>query len=172
MKDFDQFFKNLIEPDKTLYDRIFSKLYRSKSEKSDVYRYIGEANGGELATNIENLFLNQDSVDLSKSDIQKIDSTLGDLVSDQAGRRGFEGKAVIYPKLTNSVNSRFDHCWFLKTDKDRWGNDSGWDICVQKFTDDWYIVNIGDGAGRFSYWFICDEIDGLLELIKDKIINA
>ena len=35
-----------------------------------------------------------------------------------------------------------------------------------------FLIHIGDGAGRFSYWFICDEIDGLLELIKDKIINA
>lgn len=171
MENFEQFFKNIVSKEKTLYDLIFSKLYQSKSDKSDIYRYLGDSYEGEWFKNIDNLFSNQNSSDLSKSDIKKIEDTLGDLISDQAGRRGFNGKVVVYPKLTSAVNSRFGHCWFLKSSKDGFGNDSGWDMCVQKFTDDWYLVNIGDGSGRFSYWFITDEIYGLIKLIEDKFIN-
>lgn len=164
-------FYNLINH-KSLPDRMFSVLYHSCRNKSDYYRYLGESNRGEWVTNLEELFKNQTPVDLSNDDIKKIDIKLIDYLSDEGGRRGFEGKAVVYPKLRNIQNSRFDHCWFLQTHKDRWGKDSGWDICVQKFTDDWYLVNFGDSKGRFDFWFICDEIEGVLKLIEDKVINA
>ena len=173
-KDFDKFFNELINKKETYPERIFGRLYQSRKEESDYYRYLGESNSGEWVTNLENLFKNQTTVDLSKDDVQKIESTLDGYLATQEARsgkgRGFGGHAVVYPKLTQPVNSRFDHCWFLKTDKDRWGHDSGWDICVQKFTDDWFVVIIGDGRGSFTYWFICDEIEGLLKLIQDKLI--
>lgn len=174
-KDFDKFFNELINKKETYPEVIFSRLYRGRKEKSNQhYRYIGESNSGEWVTNLENLFNNQTTVDLSENDIQKIESTLDGYLATEEARsgkgRGFGGHSVVYPKLTKPVNSRFNHCWFLKTEKDKWGCDSGWDMCVQKFTDDWFVVNIGDGEGRFTYWFICDEIEGLLVLIKDKLI--
>ena len=168
-KDFDKFFRK----DKTLPELMFSALYRSSRTKNEAedYRYLGESNSGEWVRNVEELFSNHTTVDLSKDDIKKIDIKLLDYLSDEGGRRGFEGKAVLYPKLKSAVNSRFDHCWFLQTSKDRWGMDAGWDICIQKFTDDWFLVNFGDGHGRVNYWFICDEIEGVLHLLQDKVTD-
>jgi len=37
------------------------------------------------------------------------------------------------------------------------------------FSDEWYLVNIGDGCAHFNYWFICDQFKGLEELIKDTL---
>jgi hypothetical protein len=47
-----------------------------------------------------------------------------------------------------------------------------WDICIQMFNDEWYLVNIGDGSGHYNYWYICDQFDGLKKLIEEKILNT
>lgn len=170
MKNFEDFFKN-----KTTYDKISSKLYWSKKDNSSVYTYLGETNSGGWMTKLEEFLLNHDRVELSQKEIDSIDKALSGHYPEEewlrGSGRGFETRHVSYPPLESVVNSRFGACWFLKREIGRWGEDKGWDMCVQKFTDDWFVVNIGDGAGRFNYWFFCDEFNGLLELIKDKFIN-
>ena len=125
---------------------------------------MGDTNGGEWHLNLEILLENSKIIDLSKKDIDLIESTLDGCIenSEHLGAGSF----VRYPQLKVVQNSRFDYCWFLTR-----SNNPGWDMCVQSFDDEWYIINIGDGRGRHSYWYKCDTIEGVINLIKDKFIS-
>jgi len=76
----------------------------------------------------------------------------------------------MYPDIKNVVNSRFGYCWYLDKLVDiSFGRGNSWDICIQIFEDEWYLVNIGSGDGSFNYWYLCDQFEGLEQLVKDKL---
>ena len=133
-------------------DSILSKLLSSTS--SDWYRFLGPTNGGEWMDNLTNILYKK----TIKTD--ELISDIDDILSPYNKDEKLRTNPVEYPELKNPVNSRFSNCWFL---------DIGWDICVQFYEDEWILVSIGDGQGRFNFWYLCDQIDGFEKLVDDII---
>lgn len=141
----------------TNYNNVSKKLYFSHENKSDWYNYLGESNSNEWKNNIKHLFYTYEYEPLSPDDIDKIKNALG---SDFKSH-------IMYPTLRQSTNSRFGCCWFSKKLIDNWGRESGFDMCIQRYSHEWYLVSINDQSSR-NYWFKCDTIEGVINLINDK----
>ena len=136
--------------------KYISNLYLKRS--SDLYEYIGDRNTSKWSDNIQHLLDNHKIIDMSNNDIKLINNSLGDLIKSN----------TVYPNIKGPLNTRFGRCWFLNQESE---NESAWDICVQTFDDDWFLVNIGSDQGWYNYYFICDQIDGVLKLIEDNFKN-
>ncbi len=137
-------------------------------DKTDMYTYLGDTNSGEWYGNLENILKDKKYSIMLQSDIEDISK----MFKRKRGRSKDEDNPVIYPKLKRVQNSRFGHCWFLgKEDGNHYMTVMSWDICIQYYDDEWYLVNIGSGDGSFNYWYICDQFHGLEQLIKDKLLK-
>ena len=89
---------------------------------------------------------------------------INEMFEKKTGRGEDENNPVEYPPLTKAVNSRFGHCWFLgeldKRDNGKFSTLSvplNWDICIQYFEDEYFLVNIGSGNAWYNYWYWCDQ---------------
>ncbi len=133
------------------------------NHKCDLYKYLGKTNTPIWSNNLQEILDIKRIItnypyttnEINREDIKKIDRLLSIFP---------KRNHVIYPDIKDARNSRFGNCWFLRNKSVFFGG--GWDICVQLFEDDWYLVKCGDDSGDF--WYLCDEIEGLEKLIKDK----
>ncbi len=131
------------------------------SEKS--YKYLGEVNSPLWANNLRDIKLTKTIIsnkpytnDINKKHLEEINilfSTLG------------TNRHVIYADMKDVANCRFGNCWFfynIRNDK------FDYDICVQTFEDEWYLVRY-NSASIFSEWYLCDQFEGLKQLVNDKL---
>ena len=157
---------------------IFGKLYLNKNKKSEWWEYIGDSNSPEWSKNGQILFNNQSYRPMEDNELEQISDWLRPVLSPLAHDKGMNPITkrhqdwVCYPTKRDVSNSRFENCWFLMRGKDRWGFESGWDMCVQGFSDEWYLINVGSGDGRHSYWFRVDTLEGLHNFIDENFIKT
>jgi len=151
---------------------VFSRLFTLRSKKSDWWEYLGERNGVEWSENIDRLLSIHSYRPMDEKEKLQISEWLRPVLSDSESAKGRNPNTnsledwVCYNPLKSVQNSRFENCWFTKKSKDSWGFEYAWDMCVQGFSDEWYLVNIGDGRGSFNYWFRVDTFEGLHNLIE------
>ena len=160
-------------------DLISTALYLGKDKKSEWWDYMGERNGVEWSKNIQELFTNQSYRPMGDNELKQISGWLSPVLSPLSHNKGWnpitkrgDQDWVCYPTKKDVSNSRFENCWFLLKGKDMWGHESGWDMCVQGFTDEWYLINVGDGSGHYSYWFRVDTLEGLHNFINEHFIKT
>jgi hypothetical protein len=137
------------------------KYVRSFNESSSqrLYKYLGEPNSPIWANNIRDILDNKIIIsnkpylsnNIDKKHLLEIDnlfSTFG------------LNKHVLYEDIKDVTNSRFGNCWFFYSDINRMKkNAPEFDICVQTFEDEWYLVNVN---WKFTNnWYLCDQFDGL-----------
>jgi hypothetical protein len=156
---------------KKFNESVSSKLHQSRDTKW--YRRLGEANSyiwkynlSQILTKDPNYLPEEDIINLNLlglgigSERKSLDPDLSD----------FENP-VEYPLLDKIRNSRFGNCWFLgNLDGETYFTGAGkveWDICIQYYLDETYLVYIGDNVGYSFYWYECDTYYGLERLIKD-----
>lgn len=171
--DFDDFLNR-----KPNYVELVSQaLYNSKSNKSEYWEYLGERNGGLWGKNISELLNNQTYRPMDDSELLKISEWLKPVLSNERSAKGWNRITksyqdwVQYPTLSKVQNSRFENCWFMKRSKDYFGMEYGWDMCVQAFSDEWYLINVGDGRGYRDYWYRVDTLEGLHMFIMKNFID-
>ena len=127
------------------------------NKESEFYYYLGKTNSGEWRDNLSSI-LQRKIIRMKLSDIHQISSLLD-----------YKNIAQ-YNDIVEVVNSRFSYCWFLNKCTDGiFRHRHYWDMCIQMFDDEWFLVNIGSGDGSCNYWYMCDQFDGLKQLIKDKL---
>jgi len=169
--DIDKLFNN-----RSYSDDVSGRLFNLKREKSDWWQYLDERNGGEWSKNVSDLLNNQSYRPLDEKEKLQISEWLRPVLSDSQTAKGWNPTTnsyedwVCYRTLKSVQNSRFENCWFTKKSKDAFGTEYSWDMCVQGFSDEWYLVNIGDGMGYFDYWFRVDTFEGLHNLV-DKVFS-
>lgn len=142
--------------------------------ESSVYRYLGKPNLPIWSNNLRDILETKSIIRIKYEDMKtndhiiKIDKMLKPFYG---GRKYRNNNPVMYPDIKDVVNSRFGYCWYLdKLEQDEQGyGGNKWDICIQIFEDEWYLVNIGSGQGYFNYWYLCDQFEGLEQLVKDKL---
>jgi len=184
IKEFlDDYNPSVTESDRFDIDRLINhrsysgdvsgRLSNLKREKSDWWEYLGERNGVEWSENIDRLLYIHSYRPMDEKEKLQISEWLRPVLSDSESDKGRNPNTnsledwVCYNPLKSVQNSRFENCWFTKKSKDSWGFEYGWDMCVQGFSDEWYLVNIGDGRGGFNYWFRVDSLEGIHNLIKE-----
>ena len=133
----------------------YGKLMNNK--EGDFYYYLGDTNSDKWSSELSDILESKEILKMKREDIRRISKLLD--YKDIAQ----------YPNINNVVNSRFGHCWFLNLFEKYISGDAYWDICIQMFHDEWYLVNIGDDNGSYNYWYMCDQFDGLKKLIEDKL---
>ena len=159
----------------TYVSKVSSLLYSSKEDKNEYWEYLGERNGG--GKNIDELLNNQTYRVMEDSELLKISEWLNPVLSVKKHKKGWNTNTdsyqywAKYPTLKSVQNSRFENCWFMKEDKDWLGIEYGWDMCVQAFSDEWYLVNVGDGRGTYNYWYRVDTLEGLHKFIMKNFIE-
>ena len=156
---------------KRFNESVLGKLMDSDRgrDSSELYKFLGETNSGTWLSSLTYIIKNKTPIDMSEDDINHITG----LFNKKTARTDDESNPIQYPCLKSAVNSRFSYCWFVgKIDKDSgFFSPLNWDICIQPFEDEWYLVNIGSGNAWYNYWYICDTREGLDELIKYKLYD-
>ena len=147
--------------------------------KSEWWEYLGERNSAEWSKNISDLLNNQTYRPLDEKERLQISEWLKPVLSDEKSAKGWNPITktyqdwVQYPTLTTVQNSRFEDCWFTKKSEDgEFKMGYGWDICIQGFSDEWYLVNVGDGRGYINHWFRIDTFEGLEKFIKSVFLEV
>jgi hypothetical protein len=157
-------------------DKVGSDLYNHKD--SDYWEYLGEPNGGEWSINLSDLLDKVTYRPMDESEKIKISELLLEHLSKEKSGKVWNPKTksyedwVVYPTLTEVRNFRFENCWFLQKDKDWSKMEFGWNIFIQGFDDEWYLVNVGDGRGYYNYWFRVDTFKGLIKFIQNYFIDV
>lgn len=106
------------------------------------YRFLGKPGSFEWSSNLEKI-LNRNTVELNFEKIYSLFKTVKSYTT--------------YEYLKHPINSRFGTCFFIHMNKD---------VSVQEFDDEWYLININTNFS--NHWYICDEIDGLKNCLKDN----
>jgi len=139
---------------------------------STLYRYLGKPNLPIWSNNLRDILENKSIIKIKYEDMKTNDHIIkiDKLLKPFYGGSSYRNNPVMYPDIKNVVNSRFGYCWYLDKLVDiSFGRGNSWDICIQIFEDEWYLVNIGSGDGSFNYWYLCDQFEGLEQLVKDKL---
>lgn len=109
--------------------------------------------------------------DLSMEDIKTINQIVDPFRSKRPGTD--EGGPVIYPSIDSETadRSRSGYCWFLEKPLSHFsGHYAEIELMIHKYEDDWYLVKYEDNPvswNRKVQWFVCDEIEGLIRLLKN-----
>jgi len=149
------------------------KYVKSFNESSSqrLYKYLGETNSPIWANNLRDILDNKIIIsnkpylsnNIDKKHLLEIDnlfSTFG------------LNKHVLYEDIKDVTNSRFGNCWFFYSDINRMKkNAPEFDICVQTFEDEWYLVNVGWKFDN-NNWYLCDQFAGLEQFTQSlKILH-
>lgn len=173
----DMIKKMFDDREKSYVSKVSSLLYSTTKDGNEYWKYLGERNGGEWGKNIDELLNNQTYRVMEDSELLKISEWLKPVLSVEEHKRGWNPNTYSYqdwaqyPTLKSVQNSRFENCWFMKQDKDWTGIEYGWDMCVQAFSDEWYLINVGDGRGYKNYWYRVDTLEGLHKFIMKNFIE-
>ncbi len=177
-KEVEDMISRMFDPDRKSYvEKVSSALYNTKRDKNEYWEYLGERNGGEWSKNLSDLLNNQTYRVMEDSELIKISEWLNPVLRGGEVSRGWNPTTesyqdwVQYPTLKSVQNSRFENCWFMKKGKDWMEHEYGWDMCVQAFSDEWYLVNVGDGRGYNDYWYRVDTSEGLHKFIMKNFIE-
>lgn len=148
---------------KQFNENLFGNLIGNHPSWNSYYKYLGETNSPTWSSNLREILHSKSIItnypysnDITNDNIKKIN----DLISSF-----MECKYAIYDDIKNVINSRFGNCWYLKNKISGYN----WDICLQSFRDDWYLVRFGSGDGSWSFWYLCDQFEGLKQLIENKL---
>lgn len=168
MKHLNHFEQHL----KRFNESVLGNLLNHKQDDVKYYTYLGETGSDIWFSNLSKILSREDSISMTQDDRDY----LNDLFQRKHGRNKEENNPVQYPPLTKVQNSRFSYCWFLgQIDKEESTQSvfrrHSWDICIQFYSEDYFLVNIGSGNGYHNYWYWCDRMDGLEKLIKDKLLS-
>jgi hypothetical protein len=128
---------------------------------NEYWKYLGDRNTGIWSRNLDEIITSKVYIKMP-NDIKKSISKI--IVSNILN-------ITEYPVLKQVQNSRFSNCWFFKRSDQSFFGPTNWDMCVQLYEDEWFLVNIGSGDGNFNFWYLCDGLDGLKKLIEDKKLN-
>jgi hypothetical protein len=160
---------------KSIRESVLGNLLDNRDPPDD-YRYLGERNSAEWRIKLQHILDNYKRQEFLQCDINDLNELFNKELNRSHGRTLDEDNPVVYSPLTKVQNSRFDHCWFLGSIDD--DSDSSWhvtkldwDICIQYFEDEYFLVNIGSGNAWYNYWYWCDQFHGLEKLIKDKLLR-
>lgn len=154
VKGFDDFMSNVNNMKLDILSAMSNNNY-----SNEYWKYLGDCNTGIWSRNLDEIITNKVCVKMSneiKKDISKI------IVSNIRS-------ITEYPVLKNVQNSRFSNCWFFKRSDQSFTGQTNWDMCVQCYEDEWFLVNIG--SNDFNFWYLCDGLDGLKKLIYDKELS-
>lgn len=147
-------------------------------KSSEWYKYLGKTNTGEWK--LEDFLKNRNPEKMTDLMISRISQILSPFT------KGIKNNPVKFKPIKSAVNSRFGHCWFLDNEssfskkiEDEYDDpvflhryfSNEWDICIQPFDDEWFLINMGDGRGYFNYWYVCDTLDGFEHFIKDMFAD-
>jgi hypothetical protein len=108
---------------------------------------------------------------LSTDDIKAINQVIDTFRSKRAGTN--EGGPVVYPIIDPETadRSRSGYCWFLEKPLTHFrGHYTEVELMIHKYENDWYLVKYEDNPvswNRKTHWFVCDEIEGLIRLLKN-----
>lgn len=146
---------------------VSTKLYQSKDTKW--YRKLGEVNSDIWKYNLSQIITKNPNY-LPEEDIINL-NRLGLGISSE--RKSGIKNPIEYPLLDKIQNSRFGNCWLLGELGEnymhgiKWKGSRKWDISIQYYIDETYLVYIGDDTGYTFYWYECDTYYGLERLIRD-----
>jgi len=153
-------------------EEVGSVLYSSISEKSEWWNYLGTTNGAQWSRGVNDLLENQIYRQMSEDELITITKCLEPVLRIRPLSFINTNKYVdTYPSLKSVQNSKFENCWFMVEGVDHWGFTYGWDMCVQGFSDEWYLVSVGDGRGYVDYWYRVDTLEGLHNFINRMFIE-
>lgn len=108
--------------------------------------------------------------DLPIEDIKEINQIIDQFRSKRPGTD--DGGPVIYPSIrVDHLYGRSGFCWFLEKPLINFkGHYNEIELMIHKFEDDWYLVRYVDnpiGWNEKTYWYVCDEITGVIRLLKN-----
>ena len=172
--DLDAYLKR----ERSYSEKVSGRLYNLVRSKSEWWEYLGERNGGEWGRNISDLLDKQTYRPLEEKEKLQISEWLKPVLSNEKTAKGWNPTTktyqdwVQYSTLKSVQNSRFEDCWFTKKSAGMFGEEYGWDICIQGFSDEWYLVNVGDGRGYVNHWFRIDTFEGLEKFIKSVFLEV
>ena len=107
---------------------------------------------------------------LPTEDLKVINQIIDPFRSKKKGTN--EGGPVIYPAINTELSlQRSGYCWFLEKPLLHFkGYFAESELMIHKFADDWFLVRWEDNPvswNRKTRWFVCDEITGVVRLLKN-----
>jgi hypothetical protein len=153
--DYNEYMKKF----KSMKLDIYSALYNNNKD-NEYWKYLGKANSPKWSHRLDEIITNK-----------RIKPMTSDIKHSISKMLNFKKKIVEYPPLKNVQNSRFSCCWFLDKSDITFGRTVNWDICIQYYEDEWFLVNIGSD-GTDNFWYLCDGSEGLGKLISDKKLSS